>query len=140
MAKLTVNISDKIEETLQSLVQTAFGIGGSFVTRGGVVHKEDTFMAKNIRDNEKVICIGAGKPSRVEPLKWRRSKNVQNESYTSANATNSDALKFKSKVAVKVYGFMWNKDYNDKEFTLKFQFRVDNDEPSEWFETTRLPE
>ena len=51
VAQLTVNIQDKIEETLSALVTTAFGIGGSFVTNGAVVHKEDTFVLKDIRDS-----------------------------------------------------------------------------------------
>lgn len=76
---------------------------------------------------------------RVTPIPWRRSPNVQNDSYTHGSSSNSDALKFKARVNVKVYGFMWNRDYQGKDFTLTFQFRVNEGEPSDWYEVSRTP-
>ena len=35
---------------------------------------------------------------------------------------------------------MWNQDFNQKPFTIKFQFKVDDGEPSEWFEVSKSPE
>lgn len=65
---------------------------------------------------------------------WRRSASIQNDSYTSASSTNSDALKFEAKVNVIIYGFCWTRDYDGKDFELKFQFRVGSGEPSEWYD------
>lgn len=51
---------------------------------------------------------------------WRRSSNIQNDSYTHASSTNSDALKFEAKVNVLVYGFCWTREWDGKDFELKF--------------------
>jgi hypothetical protein len=40
--------------------------------------------------------MGKGGSLRVTPIPWRRSPNVQNDSYTSGNANCPDALKFKA--------------------------------------------
>lgn len=70
--------------------------------------------------NAKFLLLTGESSLRKIPIPWRRSSNVQNESYTSASAEYSDALKFHAKVDVVIYGFMWNKEYNKKDFTLKF--------------------
>lgn len=70
--------------------------------------------------NSKFLLLSVESLSRKIPIPWRRSSNVQNESYTGASAEYADALMFKAKCDVVIYGFMWNKEYNKKDFTLKF--------------------
>lgn len=77
-------------------------------------------MGSNVHMNAKILLLGSEGGSRKTPIPWRRSSHVQNDSYTGCYADNSDALKFKAKVNLIVYGFMWNKEYNLKDFTLKF--------------------
>lgn len=134
-----VDINDKIYQTLIELVELSFNTGGTLLFEGQVVIEDDSFVGKNVHMNAKFLLLLGGGGSRKVPIPWRRSKNVQNESYTGGSAEYSDALKFEAKVDVVVYGFMWNKEYNLKDFTLKFQFRVGQDSPSDWYETSRTP-
>jgi hypothetical protein len=40
--------------------------------------------------------MGKGGSLRVTPIPWRRSPNVQNDSYTGGNANCPDALRFRA--------------------------------------------
>ena len=75
---------------------------------------------------------------------WRRFVNIQNDSYTGGNANHPDALCFKAKRSVKVCGFMWTRDYNNKDFTLLVRWRVVEErgsgEPTEWVEFSASPD
>ena len=120
MAIFEVEISDKIVDTIADLVNTSFSVGGQILFDGHAIGEDDTFVGKNVQMNDKILMLSGAGGSRKIPVPWRRSKNVQNESYTGASAECSDALIFKAKANVVVYGFMWNKEYNKKDFTLKF--------------------
>lgn len=115
-----VMLSDKVEMTLQDTVMGVIGNSGSLYTDSKCVGEDDTFASLQINDKQKFIMVLAGAcRKRVEPSLWRRSKFVQNESYTGSYEY-PDALIFVARQDVKIYGFMWNKEWNKKEFTLKF--------------------
>ena len=139
--KLEVDINDKIAETLADVSDLAFNKSGRFFANNSLVGEDDTFQAKNIQDGCKILQVTTDAGcKRIVPIPWRRSKDCQNESYTSASANCYDALKFRARTSLTVYGFMWNQEYNKKDFTLKFSYRVNNEPWSEEEEVSRTPD
>lgn len=110
MGFFTVDINDKIKETLTELGSAAFNISGKILFEGQEMTDDDDFVQKNVKMNSRFLLLkseGSGK--RVVPLPWLRSPIVNRGESTSCSATYSDALVFEAKVDLTVYGFMWNK-------------------------------
>lgn len=105
--------------------------------------KDDTFQAINAIQNDRFLCLQGGSV-RLDPVIWRRFTNIQNDSYTGGNPNHPDALCFKARRNVKICGFLWTRDYQDKNFTLLVRWRVVDSpatgEPTEWVEFSASPD
>lgn len=69
----------------------------------------------------------------VKALEWKRFKCIQNDSYTGMSSTNEDALCFIARRDIYFCGFGQCQCYDKKDFTLEARWRVNNDEPSDWY-------
>lgn len=78
------------------MLLTSFNIEGNVFYKGTLVGKDDTFLSRTVIQKESLYIIGQTGSLKVTPIPWRRSPNVQNESYTSGNANCPDALKFRA--------------------------------------------
>ncbi len=110
MGFFTVDINDKIKETLTELASAAFNLSGKILFEGQEMTDDDDFVKKNVKMNSRFLLLkseGGGK--RVVPLPWLRSPIGNRGGETSCSSTYSDALVFEAKVDLTVYGFMWNK-------------------------------
>jgi len=110
MGFFTVDINDKIKETLTELASAAFSISGKILFDGQEMTDDDDFVKRNVKMNSRFLLLkseGGGK--RVVPLPWLRSPIENRGGETSCSSQYSDALAFRAKVDLTVYGFMWNK-------------------------------
>jgi hypothetical protein len=68
---------------------------------------------------------------------WMRSKEVEDNSYQRLNASYSESLKWTARRDTLVTGFLWFREYDGKDFTLKVKWKVTEQETSEEIVITR---
>ena len=107
----------------------AFGSAGNIYYDGKELDDSDTSEGLKMPTGSEILCKGGF--SFKEPLIWKRFKHVENNSYCYQEGTQWDAVAFKAKRNVMYSGFLWNREYNDKPFTLKHKFRIDS---GDWIE------
>ena len=138
----TVDINDKIKDTLIELASAAFNLSGKVLFEGQEMTDDDDFVKQNVKMNSRFLILkSVGGGAKIVPLPWLRSPLGNRGGETSCSSTYSDALAFEAKVDLTVYGFMWNKQAHGTSFTIKFQYRVNSDgAPSDWYEMERTSE
>jgi hypothetical protein len=75
---LKVNINEKIHDQINPIVKACFDSGGSLLTTGSEITKEDSFSSLSILNGSTLISFGMGK---VKGLPWKRSKINYDTSY-----------------------------------------------------------
>jgi hypothetical protein len=109
-------------DQLSPLVEGAFGSGGSLTSGGKIVGKDDTFAKSEYKNDTVFIATGSAKQ---EAIPWKRSKNIQNDSYTGVSPGNPDALKFRARRDLYWCGILWPKEWDKKDFKFKMEWRID---------------
>ena len=116
-----MNINEKIIDQICPLLQSSFNAGGTLVVQGSLIQKEDTFVSRTLLNNTQLIASGIGK---VTPIPWRRAKVYANTNGDRMNRNYNESLRFKARRNNYFCGVQWSRDFNGKEFTLKFQYKV----------------
>ena len=76
---------------------------------------------------------------------WRRFIRIEPDCYTNLYKDYIDALGFKARRRVYICGFIWTKEFHEKDFKILVRWRVNNGEsgegePTEWQEFSSSPD
>jgi hypothetical protein len=131
---LKVNINEKIFEQVDPLVNACFDAGGSLLTSGTQISKEDTFVSLSMKNECRLISYGMGS---VTGIPWKRSKINYDNSYQRLNDDKWESLKWIARRNVLFTGLMWFREYNAKDFMLKIKWKINGGDESQEYEVTR---
>lgn len=91
------------------------------------------------------MFLSGGGIQRLVPQMWRRFIRIEPDCYTNLYKEYVDALGFKARRRVYICGFIWTKQFHEKDFKILARWRVnDGDsgggEPTEWQEFSSGPD
>lgn len=88
MGFFTVDINDKIKETLTELVSAAFNLSGDILFEGQEMTDDADFVQKNVKMNSRFLLLKfEGGCKRVDPLPWLRSRMEYRGGETGCSST-----------------------------------------------------
>ena len=127
---------------MPTLLKASLGAAGQILFKNLVIGKDDTFLTRNVLNDDKMLCVGGN--LRVTPLIWRRFTRIEPNCYTGMYNSYVDALCFKARRNVKICGFIWTKQFHEKDFKIIVRWRV-TDTPgsgdvTEWQEFSSGPD
>lgn len=134
IAHFNLNVNNAILQVLEKLCQKSFGFFGNIFYQGKTLTKEDTCTSLFVMPNDLLLLQGSSEGGRVTGVVWKRSPNFQHNSYNCGSATCEDAIKFKARRNSHWYGFLWNREYNNKDFIIKVKWRLNEEAFSDWLE------
>ena len=132
IALLHIDINAKLLEELTQCLEAALEQAGvDFYYKGKKIDSEQTSVNLLLQNDAQILGVpnsSAGGKTKY----WMRGKNWSDgwgvESYS------NEAMIFVPKRWVKIMVFLWDKDCRNRSVKLKYKFRIDDGEDSEFYE------